>query len=135
MGIIAPSPQEPMHVNHPNEPSAAEEQTSRHRVRREALLATALIFFGVFVLPALIFWVGVRMLGPYPGGAGLGAFYGEFLRDLASMSGRAWFIALGPFVMLTAVRIALFAGSRKAQAKKRPQSPPKGQRREPRVGL
>jgi len=124
-------------VNHPEGPPVAGERPLLRRVRREALLASGLIFFGVFVLPALIFGVGVRILGPYPGGAGLGAFYGDFLRNLASMSGRAWFIVLGPFLILTAVRVALFAGARRVahKGRPRPQPRPKGHRREPRVEL
>lgn len=87
------------HEEHPDRAS---------RLRFEVIYAAVLLAFGVFVLPALIYSVGVALLGPYGadggGDAGWGRFYSDFFADLADPSARAWAIAGGPLLLITMIR-------------------------------
>ena len=84
---------------------------SQSRLRFELLLGSALLAMGLFVVPAGIFVVGKVLLGPYgdtvagSDAAGIGVFYGNFFGDLASLSGRAWTLALGPLLLITWIRL------------------------------
>ena len=78
------------------------------RLRFELILASLLLAFGLFVMPAVIFWVGISLLGPYgPGTTSgtLGTFYGDFFGDLASGSVRTWCLALGPLFLISVARV------------------------------
>jgi hypothetical protein len=57
------------------------------------------------VLPALIYLVGVQILGAYGGGPHIGAFYGDFFRNLLAGNGRTWFVVLGPYLVITILRL------------------------------
>jgi hypothetical protein len=76
-------------------------------MRFESIFASLLLAFGLFVLPALVYWVGAALLGPYGTDTGgtLGAFYGDFFSDLASGSVRTWSLVLGPLVVVWLVRL------------------------------
>ncbi|MDY0065156.1 MAG: hypothetical protein RBS02_02150 [Steroidobacteraceae bacterium] len=90
-----------------------DEPTAHNRLRFEAISASIWLAFGLFALPAAIYAVGATLLGPYqedPRRAGLGAFYAEFFSDLAQPSGRAWWLAVGPLLIVTSVR-AVFTGA------------------------
>lgn len=87
------------------------EQRRGNRLRFELIFGSLWLAFGLFLLPALIFWVGAALLGPYGDNAGLGRFYSDFFGDLADGSGRAWAIALGPVLLIYLLR-ALFIGVR-----------------------
>lgn len=91
----------------------ADEQHRARRLRFELIFASLWLAFGLFLLPALIFWVGGVLLGPYgpsdQQGAGLSTFYINFFGDLADVSGRAWGIALGPLLLIYLLR-AIFIG-------------------------
>lgn len=87
----------------------SDDQRRSRRVRFELIFNSLWLALGLFVLPALIFWVGVAALGPYGENAGLSAFYIDFFGDLADGTGRAWSIALGPLVLISILR-ALFIG-------------------------
>lgn len=94
---------------------SAERRRSR-RLRFELIFASLGLAFGLFLLPALIFWVGMALLGPYGvgasgEGAGLSTFYVDFYGDLSDGSGRAWIIALGPVILVYLLR-AVFIGAR-----------------------
>ena len=89
------------------------------RLRFELTYAAVLLAFGLFVLPALIYSVGITLLGPYGaesgGEAGWGRFYSDFFADLADPSIRAWAIASGPLLLITTIRGAFLGiGRRKA---------------------
>ena len=89
-------------------PEVAEYPASQHsRLRFELILASLLLAFGLFVLPALVYWVGAAMLGPYGTGTDgtLGAFCGDFFSDLASGSVRTWCLVLGPLILVWLVRL------------------------------
>jgi hypothetical protein len=92
----------------------SDEQHRARRVRFELIFVSGWLAFGLFLLPAIIFWVGAALMGPYGvttdgQGAGLGTFYSDFFGDLADGSGRAWSIALGPVLLIYLLR-AIFIG-------------------------
>lgn len=87
------------------------EQRRGRRLRFELIFASLGLAFGLFLLPALIFWVGAALLGSYGENAGLSKFYVDFYADLADGSGRTWTIALGPLVLVYVLR-AVFIGVR-----------------------
>lgn len=76
-----------------------------HRLRFELILGSVLLAIGFFAMPALVYWVGTALLGPYGDAANLGIFYGDFFGDLASGSGRAWTLAVGPAVLISLLRL------------------------------
>ncbi|MDY6944794.1 MAG: hypothetical protein SXG53_03670 [Pseudomonadota bacterium] len=85
------------------------EQPRSRRLRFELIFGSLWLAFGLFLLPALIFWVGNALLGAYGENAGLSRFYVDFYADLADASVRAWSIALGPVVLIYLLR-AVFIG-------------------------
>jgi hypothetical protein len=132
---------DPMNATPESDPAGR--KTGSRRARLELLVAGAALAFGLLVLPGLIYVVGGALMGPYGENRGLGSFYGDFLRDLVEPSGRAWALALGPLVLLTAVR-AVFIGvrgpSRPVSSDKEEYEAPRtrrdeAQRVEPRVTL
>jgi len=89
-----------------------------HRLRFELAFTAGALALGLFVLPALIYGVGVALLGPYgtEGSAGgWGTFYGDFFADLATPVARAWAIAFGPLILITLLRL-VFLGARQTSA-------------------
>ena len=92
-------------------------EPSNRRLRFELIFASVWLALGLFLVPAIIYWVGITILGPYgdaPGG-GLGTFYADFFGDLATGEARAWFIALGPLILISVAR-AVFIGVRSPAA-------------------
>lgn len=125
-------------------PADARATARRSRLRFELFFASAWLGFGLFLLPAMIFAVGVLLLGPYGEGAGLGRFYLDFYADLGRPSGRTWAIALGPLLLVTFVRLVFVGTSKPADDDIAQQDPPSrarnrsaaaAQRVEPRIGL
>lgn len=116
----------------------SDEQRRTRRVRFELIFASLWLAFGLFVLPALVFWVGGALLGPYGAspdqpGAGLSTFYVDFFGDLADGSGRAWGLALGPLLLIYLLR-AIFIGMQADQTERTPlddDEPPPPPRRAP----
>jgi hypothetical protein len=120
--------------------------SDNHRLRFELIFASVWLAIGLFVVPALVFWVGIVLLGPYGDGrgAGMATFYGDFYADLASGEVRAWVLALGPLLLITLIR-GVFIGARSkrsptSEVKEPPRAPPvsskgtDGRRVEPRIG-
>lgn len=62
----------------------------------------AALLFGALVLPWLVHATGMRVLGPYAGGAP--TFYANYLADLAALRPAAWTLALGPAAIAVAWR-------------------------------
>jgi hypothetical protein len=89
---------------------SADERRGR-RLRFELIFASLGLAFGLFLLPALIYWVGSALLGPYGEKAGLSTFYVDFYGDLADGSGRTWILAVGPLALVYLLR-AIFIGVR-----------------------
>jgi hypothetical protein len=59
---------------------------------------------GALVLPALIYGVGVAVLGPYDGGS-LAGIYKMVLRGLAHGSITSWVVVLGPYLLWHLARL------------------------------
>jgi hypothetical protein len=125
--------------------------TNPHRLRFELIAGSVLLALGLFAVPAVVYLVGVKLLGAYGEGAGasLGTFYADFFGDLASGTGRAWSLALGPLVLISLVRLLFLkrsddgtagrtgddevdAAPRQAPSR---EAAPGGRRREPSVNL
>lgn len=128
-----------------NQPeTAAPEQPAppeSRRLRFELIFASAWLAVGLFLMPAIIYYVGSSLMGPYGANAaeslGMGRFYADFFGDLAEPSVRAWSIALGPLLLVSLVR-AIFIGVQPrdpaaAQQHRRP-PPSEHTRLEPRIG-
>jgi hypothetical protein len=75
------------------------------RLRFELLFVSLWLAVGLFVVPALVYWVGSSELGPYGEKAGLSEFYGAYFADLASFTARTWLLALGPLILMSLVRL------------------------------
>ena len=80
------------------------------RLRTELLIGSVWLAVGLFLVPAVVYLVGIKLLGPYGNdGATMSTFYGAFFADLAGGESRTWMLALGPLVLMSIVR-ALFIG-------------------------
>jgi hypothetical protein len=67
--------------------------------RRDKFWLLAALVFGLLVLPFLVHVTGVYVLGRYAGG-GVVAFFGDYLRGLATLRWYSWALALGPLVIV-----------------------------------
>lgn len=92
------------------------------RSRRELIILGAALFFGLLVMPLLIWVVGNRVLGPYVHGqntrAGPFALLEDYFIGLAHGSAVFWSVALGPLVLVVLLR--LFARALRGQPSARP---------------
>lgn len=73
------------------------------RGRRELTILVALLAFGLFIVPLLIWVVGRGVLGPFEDG-GPFALLVDFFSGLRTGSFVYWAVALGPYVMVTVLR-------------------------------
>jgi hypothetical protein len=99
-------------------------------MRFEIILASLLLAFGLFALPALIYAAGATLLGPYQETGstnGVATFYRNFFADLAVPAARAWLIAVGPLLIIALFRLA-FIGHR---SNSDTEPPARGERAEP----
>jgi hypothetical protein len=62
-------------------------------------LAGAALFTGFVVLPALIYFAGSALLGPFEG-ASLGTSFRSIYQGLGDGSIAAWIVVLGPYALL-----------------------------------
>jgi hypothetical protein len=117
--------------------SAVPESAARRRARFELVFASIWLAIGLFVLPGMIYAVGVMMLGPYGEGAGLGTFYADFFRDLVLPAGRAWILALGPLLLISVLRLLFLDVKAPKSDAKEPERPHSREhaRVEPRVSM
>ena len=82
------------------------------RTRRELALFGGALALGLLLIPLLIWVVGHRTLGPYtqgddPRGLGPLALYGNYFSGLGHGWLGYWAVALGPALLLLAVRLWL----------------------------
>ncbi len=100
------------HSGSPGALGRAQAFTLETRTRRELALFGAALALGLFIVPLLIWLAGHRTLGPYTHGdnpLGLGplALYADYFSGLAHGWLGYWTVALGPAVLLLAVRLWL----------------------------
>jgi hypothetical protein len=94
-------------------PTATDPNTAPPRWRKELALAAIFIGLSLVVLPALIYGVGVQILGAYGGGPHIGSFYGDFFRNLIGGVFRTWFIVLAPYLFICVLRLIFWPWGRK----------------------
>jgi len=90
-------------------PDADTPPAKRSWWRKELILGAIGLGFGLAILPALIYLVGVPILGAYGGGPHIGSFYGDFFRNLIDGVGRTWFVVVGPYLLLVVLRLILLS--------------------------
>ena len=85
----------------------SEQTNSPSRViRKEAAAFAGFLFFGLVLLPILIWFVGKAVFGAY-GGAGFAEFYGTLSGKIRSGDLVAWFLVLSPWLAWQVLRMAL----------------------------
>jgi hypothetical protein len=77
------------------------------RVKKEALLFLALLFFGFVIMPIGIWFVGKAVFGEY-GGAGYADFFGNLSAKIRAGDTVAWFLVLSPWIVWQILRLAAF---------------------------
>lgn len=76
------------------------------RILKELLLAAALLAFGLICLPALVYLVGQRVVGPYEDGM-LG-LYEAIADSLIAGNGFAWILIFSPYLSIQLVRFGFW---------------------------
>ena len=76
------------------------------RTVKETLLALALLAFGLFCLPALIFLVGQQLVGEYENG--LLGLYEAIADALIAGNGFAWTLIFSPYITVQLIRLSLW---------------------------
>jgi len=79
----------------------------RQRATRELALLTGFLFFGLVVLPVIIYYVGQSVFGVY-GGASYGDFFGTLGGRVRGGDYVAWFLIMSPYLGLQTLRLTLF---------------------------
>jgi hypothetical protein len=80
----------------------------RQRTTKEIAILAGLLFFGLVVLPLVIFSVGQSVFGSY-GGVGYGDFYGTLSGKVRNGDLVAWFLVLSPYVGWQIIRLMALA--------------------------
>jgi hypothetical protein len=76
------------------------------RILKEALLAVALLAFGLICLPALIYLVGQQVVGAYD--AGMFGLYEAIGDSLIAGNGLAWILIFSPYLSVLLVRVGFW---------------------------
>ncbi len=77
---------------------------SQSRAKFEAITLGLTLLAGLLIMPALIYLAGRYTLMAYAKG-GVFALYFDFYKGLIELRQSCWIVALGPFVILTLLRI------------------------------
>jgi hypothetical protein len=78
------------------------------RIRTETIIFVVLLFIGIVMLPAAVFYVGQAVFGTYAG-EGYSDFFGSVSAKLRGFDGVAWFLVLSPYLVWQCLRLMLFA--------------------------
>ena len=91
----------------------SESATSPYRrvFRKELLLLSVLLFFGLVLMPIAIYVVGDAVFGEY-GGHGYGDFFKTLSGKLRRGDDVAWFLVLSPYLVWQVLRLMAFAWRR-----------------------
>jgi hypothetical protein len=86
-----------------------------HLLKREAILLTALLAFGLLVLPFVIYLIGAQLFGEYEPGANAFSFLVDLWLELYRGHRAAWLLVGSPYLVIQGVRLAgVFWRSRKS---------------------
>ncbi len=75
-------------------------------IRRELILAAALILFGFLPLPLAVYWVGQQLVGEYESDAGFVGLIGRIWSDFSTLEPGAWVLVLSPYLTVQLLRVA-----------------------------
>lgn len=78
---------------------------TRTKAARELLLALGLIAFGLIALPAMVYFVGQRVVGEYSDG--IGGLYAAIGDALVAGNVFAWILVLSPYLGVLSIRLFL----------------------------
>ncbi|MCH8958164.1 MAG: hypothetical protein IH835_01710 [Proteobacteria bacterium] len=78
------------------------------RLKTEAFLLLGLLALGMWLVPALIFLVGSRILGPYGEIDSLAAFYIDLFGSLLDGRGIAWLLVGSLYLFLSLIRLLIW---------------------------
>lgn len=78
----------------------------RHIATKEIAILTGFLFFGVAVMPLLIYYVGQVVFGAY-GGFGYGDFFSTLTQKVRNGDIVAWFLVLSPYVGWQCLRLIM----------------------------
>ena len=78
------------------------------RHRKELVLFGGLFGFGLFLLPFVVYVVGVEIVGPYDGEGGAFGFMTSILAALVGGAWGAWILTLSPYFVVQLTRLALY---------------------------
>lgn len=81
-------------------------RTIRPRVRRELVLAVALVGFGMFILPLAVYVVGQLVIGEYPADGGALALTADIWSSAIRGNPLALALVLSPYGIVQFVRLA-----------------------------
>jgi hypothetical protein len=81
------------------------------KAAREVLVALGLIAFGLIALPAMVYFVGQRLVGEYPDG--MGGLYAAIGDALLAGNVFAWILVLGPYLAILLIRLLLSLRARR----------------------
>ena len=84
--------------------------------RRRLMTAVALLVTGALVVPALAYFVGVNLVGPYEGESGFAGYLATILTAAWHGDRTALIIVLTPIVLAIVWRLAVWAARRPADA-------------------
>ncbi len=73
---------------------------------RKVLSALILVLAGLVILPALVYLVGVQVVGEYEGSDGIGSLYAAIYTGLFEGSLATWMLVLSPLAVVLLVRVA-----------------------------
>ena len=76
------------------------------KLRKEIILFIVFLFFGLFLLPFLIYFIGYMVFGDYAGG-GFTDLYKDLYIRISHVDLVAWFIFLSPYLIWISLRQTL----------------------------
>lgn len=76
------------------------------KLRKEIILFIVFLFFGLFLLPFLIYLIGYMVFGDYAGG-GFTDLYKDLYTGVSHIDPVAWFIILSPYLIWISLRQTL----------------------------
>lgn len=89
----------------------AKTSATRRLIRKEVGLLAGLLFFGLVLMPFVVFHVGQSVFGSY-GGHGYAEFFGTISEKIRAGDQVAWFLILAPYLIWQTLRLMAAAWRR-----------------------